>query len=260
VIEGVFQLNVPPALLGYTFKRGGDNEDSAPSTPLLSVYIVLKPSLMVPKTFQETVNTGEDDALVRYSQKWSKEIVSLNMLHTRGIKCIVSTTSGLSVFLPRFVHPLSAPPGVLSSGGQKVLEGPSGVCSGEADLRSMMRFVSLVPAAPEWVRFRRRQDVWPTCREMMDVCTGDHEEHALLLCNFFLGVGVDAYMVPDPALHTYVHTYVHIYIHACIHTYKHGTRLTPLSGYHSDSVFFLPSYAEYYGQRVLLLCNIFLVH
>lgn len=70
---------------------------------------------------------------------------------------------------------------------------------GEAALHHILRFVSLIPCTSEWIAFRRRQDVWPTCREFLDICTGDHEEHALLLCNYFLYMGIEAYVVLGPS-------------------------------------------------------------
>jgi hypothetical protein len=68
----------------------------------------------------------------------------------------------------------------------------------QAVLRRVLRFVSLVPPTPEWTTYRRRYDVWLTAEETLKYCMGDHEELAVLLCNFFLHLGVDASVVLGP--------------------------------------------------------------
>jgi len=46
-VDGTFELQVPPVLLGYTA--------SAATAPLLSVYICLSPNIMLPKVINEEV-------------------------------------------------------------------------------------------------------------------------------------------------------------------------------------------------------------
>jgi len=45
--------------------------------------------------------------------------------------------------------------------------------------------VSLIPHVEDNKAFKDLPDVWSTCQELIDLCAGDFEEHAILLCNYF---------------------------------------------------------------------------
>jgi len=201
--------------------------------------------------------------MVRYAHKWQADATKPKHCKARHARALVMTSSGRSVFLPRFLTPLAPPdhlvphglavtdvrsplisPAVrwLRWGGVKrtprplsreaqtpvmwrgahlhagVLAAEPNCCSArvpawphamsqlsarlrtspQAVLRRVLRFVSLVPPTPEWTTYRRRYDVWLTAEETLKYCMGDHEELAVLLCNFFLHLGVDASVVLGP--------------------------------------------------------------
>jgi coiled-coil and C2 domain-containing protein 2A len=128
-VDGTFELQVPPVLLGYTA--------STAARPLLSVYICLSPNIMLPKSINEEVCRGrrlrcylvfgiwctepirphwmtqvvggEDDAMVRYAQKWQADATKPRQCKARHARALVMTSSGRSVFLPRFLTPLAPP-------------------------------------------------------------------------------------------------------------------------------------------------------
>jgi len=61
--------------------------------------------------------------------------------------------------------------------------------------------VSTIPFIEDWVAFDGDYDVWCTSSEFVKLCCGDSEEHAILLCNYFLhlyrsrGASTEAYCV-----------------------------------------------------------------
>jgi hypothetical protein len=52
---------------------------------------------------------GEDDAMVRYAHKWQAEATNRRQCKARHARALVMTSSGRSVFLPRFLTPLAPP-------------------------------------------------------------------------------------------------------------------------------------------------------
>jgi coiled-coil and C2 domain-containing protein 2A len=63
-----------------------------------------------------------------------------------------------------------------------------------SDERSLLRFVSLVPFLDD-AALGAHLDVWNTTDSFLELCAGDAEEHALLLCNLFLALGKKAYVL-----------------------------------------------------------------
>ncbi|KAK3278279.1 hypothetical protein CYMTET_13774 [Cymbomonas tetramitiformis] len=179
-LNGVFELDVPPLLLGYS---------GAPEKAMLRLYIVLKPGLAVPPGLSDDIPNGEDDALVRYAQKWQSEVRAVKACKLRTCKVIALTSSGSGVFLPRLVHALSPPP-LLQRRGE----------AQESQMLRLLRLVSLVPSAEAWVTLKRKEDIWTTSKEFLDMAAGADQERAILLCNFFLYLGIETYVVLGPGV------------------------------------------------------------
>jgi len=53
-------------------------------------------------------------------------------------------------------------------------------------MQRLARFVSLIPSIPDSISMPGMSDIWSTCGQFLDMLMGDEEEHAILLCNFFL--------------------------------------------------------------------------
>ncbi|KAL1433694.1 hypothetical protein MTO96_012231 [Rhipicephalus appendiculatus] len=102
--------------------------------------------------------------------------------------------SGKWVFVPRFLRPLAPPQQLLDSVRRaSVVED---VSSSARDIMALAaRFVSLIPTLSDSVLFPGLCDIWSTCDQFLRVLTGDEEEHALLLCNYFLHLGTEAYLL-----------------------------------------------------------------
>eukprot|EP00899_Mesostigma_viride_P011659 jgi/Mesvir1/20494/Mv12380-RA.1 len=191
-IEGAFRLSVPLVNLGYFCP-------AADGPTLISLHILLKPDLVRPVETVEEMRSGEGEDLTRHAMRWRRELLAMDHVRPRVIKALAADMDGAGVLLCRFVCPLPPPPSL------------AGVIAGarkETVLRSLLRFVSMIPYASDWSTFSSREDVWVTCRDFLELCAGDHEEHALLLCNLFLFQGVDAYVVLGGGLHETEAAYV----------------------------------------------------
>jgi coiled-coil and C2 domain-containing protein 2A len=60
--------------------------------------------------------------------------------------------------------------------------------------QQLLRFVSLIPYLED-SSLGAKLDVWNTSDSFLELCAGDSEEHAVLLCNYLLHEGKEAYVV-----------------------------------------------------------------
>ncbi|GAB5570935.1 coiled-coil and C2 domain-containing protein 2A isoform X6 [Prionailurus iriomotensis] len=67
-------------------------------------------------------------------------------------------------------------------------------------LELVARYVSLIPFLPDTVSFAGICDLWSTSDQFLDLLAGDEEEHAVLLCNYFLSLGKKAWLVMGSAI------------------------------------------------------------
>ena len=59
---------------------------------------------------------GEDDALMRYAQKWQSDVLNIKHCKSRAVRAIVTNTAGSGVFLPRYIFPLAPPADLMGDG------------------------------------------------------------------------------------------------------------------------------------------------
>lgn len=63
-------------------------------------------------------------------------------------------------------------------------------------MRRLARFVSLIPFFTDSSAFIGNCDLWTTTDQFLQMLGGDHEEHAVFLCNLFRSLtGVRAWVV-----------------------------------------------------------------
>ena len=97
---------------------------------------------------------------------------------------------GKSVFIPKYITALPIPPSFsVKDPGIGLSDKPIGI--GKLDLEDDLyqkcaRFVSLIPLKGESEYFKDMPDIFMTCQQFLDMRAGDFEEHAILLCNYFL--------------------------------------------------------------------------
>ncbi|XP_064486187.1 coiled-coil and C2 domain-containing protein 2A-like isoform X2 [Ornithodoros turicata] len=169
-IEGTFQLDVPPVLLGY--------KHESKSVTCVSLFITIEPPLQLPDPIGPRCESDEPPDLLKRAQEFQEAFQT--KYPNRFIKALAMDVNGKWVFIPRYLHPISPPEELL-------LEGPN--------MDVVARFVSLIPTLADSALFPGVCDIWSTCDQFLEVLVGDEEEHAVLLCNFFLHMGKDAYLL-----------------------------------------------------------------
>lgn len=142
----------------------------------LSFYATLEPNILPPEEEEDERPSSEDDVLRQYATKWLEDVQNRPDCADRNLCVLAPSSSGESVFATRYVHPQKPPP----------------TCDNEA---SIARFVSLVPFANDEDDEGQRDDIWFTSHEFLQMQQGDWEEHAILLCNFLLSKGKEAYVI-----------------------------------------------------------------
>ncbi|EEY68774.1 uncharacterized protein PITG_19155 [Phytophthora infestans T30-4] len=115
---------------------------------------------------------AQDKLLLAHAQRWVtsvKNATPASAARRRNYDVFVRNLSHGATFLPRFLRAQS-PPVELQS----------------ASLSTLVRYVSLIPFLDDWLAFDGDKDVWSTAQEFLNMGAGDHEEHAVLLANYFM--------------------------------------------------------------------------
>jgi len=179
VVEGAFVLDVPVLNLGYQTEAPtipAETSSLSPAHTMLSLFITLDPPLVTQPPVIDELDSKEDKALLFYGNQWIETIKKMKQCAQRDVQFTCANLDGQAVLVCRYVRP-QAPPLEL-----------------DTPLKAA-RFVSLIPFEDDWIFFKQRYDVWNTSREFLALGTGDWEEHAILLCNFFLFFQMQAYIV-----------------------------------------------------------------
>lgn len=170
-----------PAFVSPTLVSPQNDGTESGKRPQLSVHIIMRPTLARPPPSLPPAVASEEATIANRAVEWRRELAALSHCRDREYKSIAFDVRGSGVFLCRFIAKLPPPPRLR-------------LPQSEAALHRLLRFVSLVPFLEDWALFRRREDVWSTAQEFLDICAGDYEEHAVLLCNYFLFLGVQAFV------------------------------------------------------------------
>ncbi|XP_075730472.1 coiled-coil and C2 domain containing 2A [Rhipicephalus microplus] len=193
-IEGTFRIDVPVVLLGYAHevKPWSPAQDAPASSTYVSFYMTVEPGLQSPEVLRARCDSDEPPQLVQQAEEWQSSFES--RYPRRFVKALAMDASGKWVFVPRFLKPLAPPQQLLDSARRPSLV--EDVSSTTRDVMALAaRFVSLIPMLSDSVLFPGLCDIWSTCDQFLHVLTGDEEEHALLLCNYFLHLGAEAYLL-----------------------------------------------------------------
>ncbi|KAK9808578.1 hypothetical protein WJX72_000007 [[Myrmecia] bisecta] len=178
-LEGALQLEVPPVVLGYRSSDQG-------VVPAISVYVTMQPPLQVSNRPADDAAMGEHEDLTRHANRWAEQIALLPQCAKRAIRSVAMDAEGTAALLTRYITPTQPPPGY--SGGDPVA------------LARLARFVALIPFLDDSIFRKKRNDIWTTSAELLDMSAGDHEEHANLLAGYFLYAKHQAFVVTGTAL------------------------------------------------------------
>ncbi|XP_077547771.1 coiled-coil and C2 domain containing 2A [Haemaphysalis longicornis] len=193
-IEGTFRVDVPVVLLGYAHevKPWSPMQDAPASSTYVSFYMTVEPGLQSPEVLRARCESSESPQLVQQAEEWQSALES--RYPRRFVKALAMDASGKWVFVPRFLRPLAPPQQLLDAARRPSFVGDAPAAS--RDLMALVaRFVSLIPTLSDSVLFPGLCDIWSTCDQFLRVLTGDEEEHAVLLCNYFLHLGREAYLL-----------------------------------------------------------------
>jgi len=154
-------------------------------------YATLDPPLHPQPEKEDHRASSEDDKLNRQVERWLKEVKSNAGAANRRVDILVPTSNGDTIFVTRYICPQTLPP----------------TCTTD---QTAARFVTLIPFVEDEDDEGDQVDMWQTSKEFLETQSGDWEEHAILLCNYFLSIKRErkAYVVLGTAIPDGLSAYV----------------------------------------------------
>ncbi|XP_069467483.1 protein CC2D2B [Ambystoma mexicanum] len=200
-ISGTFQVNMPPVLLGYTWSNtyvfppedftGQDIMEQC----FLTMFATIDPNISPAGHDSEkdsdndpywTITDHEDDKLLQTAFNFRR--CCKTMFPQRRILTAVFDTEGRSMLVTRFLKALNPPENLLAIHS----DDPQLSCEFVA------RFVCLIPCLADILNISEECETfkcWLTSEQSICWAVGTREEHAVLLCNYFLFLGKKTYVL-----------------------------------------------------------------
>ena len=190
-IEAMFKVERPLSMFGYYTEKeslfagttaqtpGAQASKGLETNPDIPTYVTLavslNPLLTIPAENQADYYPGaEQPSLLIAANKFQK--MYQKKYKTRIIETFGENIYGQSILACRYLTPQKPPSEVVD-----LDLGPND----EFAIEKVVRFVSMIPFIEDNLAFQDLPDMWCTSQEFLDLCCGDYEEHAILLCNYF---------------------------------------------------------------------------
>uniref|UniRef100_A0A2K6LW24 Coiled-coil and C2 domain containing 2B n=1 Tax=Rhinopithecus bieti TaxID=61621 RepID=A0A2K6LW24_RHIBE len=177
-ISGTFQVTIPPVLLGYTwsntyaFPKEDSNEQNLKECTFLNIFATIEPQISY-VTCNPTLDKFLDQT----------EVLQRAQIFKKNCKAMFPNRRIITTFLvTRYIKALNPP--------QQLLD--IFLHNSNATFDLIARFVSLIPFMPNTPDENDGSDIWMTSERCISLAIGNKEEHAILLCNFFLYFGKQA--------------------------------------------------------------------
>ncbi|XP_067858763.1 protein CC2D2B-like [Heptranchias perlo] len=206
-VSGTFRIDTPPMLLGYTWKKieTGSCEQfyefGLAESSLLTIFITLDPQVSCsdnedkqPPLWQ--LETIEDEEILHLAYTFQKEVNNLYPKR-RIVVSIIDSECRVGI-VTRYIRPLCPPQELLDT----FPENP------EATFNLIARFVSLIPYLPDSLGFSDACNIWLTSQQFLNLILGGKEDHAVLLCNYFLYMKLNAFVLLGTSILDGVTAYV----------------------------------------------------
>ncbi|XP_015783805.2 coiled-coil and C2 domain-containing protein 2A-like [Tetranychus urticae] len=183
-IEGTFKLNTPPVLLGYEYDSrffelnqhlSSSDVSTTPNT-YLTLFLTIDPTLQLPEPLTLKCDSKESEKILIHGRKW--ESLGRTEFPERAIRAFAIDLEAQFVLITRYIRPIKPPESLLTN-----------ISLADEAMHRLARFVSLIPSIPDNFAVPGTEDIWIPCDQFLDMLIGDEEEHAILLCNFFLYLG-----------------------------------------------------------------------
>ena len=203
-IDSMFRVNRPIFMSGYISSKQSifmevNDFDINFVDPYLPTYLMLsisiEPNFELPDNNNTDYYPGAEPAQFLLAGKAFLEAIFKDKENKgRNIRLWGSDMKGQSVFIPRYITPQEPPADFFTVDAfvdgnvieSKAPEGPGKIQIDYELYQKCARYVALIPVKNESSFFRDMPDIFMSSQEFLDMRAGDYEEHAILLCNYFL--------------------------------------------------------------------------
>ncbi|XP_051679079.1 protein CC2D2B isoform X2 [Oryctolagus cuniculus] len=185
-ISGTFQVNIPPVLLGYTWSKTyvSPKEDyigqNLKECTFLNIFATIEPQISHVTCNPKLDKFSDQIDVLQRAQIFERNCKAV--FPNRRIITTVLNDEGIQMLVTRYIKALNPPQQLLDIFLQ----------DSNTTLDLIARFVSLIPFMPDTLDENDGSDIWMTSERCISLAIGNKEEHAILLCNFFLYFGKSA--------------------------------------------------------------------